>query len=243
MDNFYKELIGKIESHMGKQEYKEAFELLEEEFRMPYIPKEYEAILIPLYNTCKSELNASKKVRKSANEDDLEELLNGSLDEAFQAVDYLKNSNIRKYLDIVENYLKDQPHFLIRSLLIEALYEQSVSEEIALNYDGLEVKFTPAYIELPQEQDAFMKAAEIVSSYYENDNPSFLMMCMECMMKEMYFKLPFTLDEDEIYHFIYAILLYVYKANGDKDGFVRMIDEKNLANYGGYDLLLYKYDI
>ena len=44
-------------------------------------------------------------------------------------------------------------------------------------------------------------------------------------------------------NFIYAVLLYVYKANEDKAGFEAMIHEKNLANYTGYDLLLYKYGI
>ncbi|NBK99708.1 MAG: hypothetical protein EOM50_17195 [Erysipelotrichia bacterium] len=241
-DGFYEKLLQDVHAHMQEKNYQEAMLLLEEEFRMPYIPKEYEEKLIPLYNECKSVLNAHKKERKYE-EDEIEELLNGSLDEAFCAVELLKASNIRKHLEGVETYLQNNPHFLIRSLLIECLIEQDIRDEIRLNYDGLEVRFTPSYVEMPNEQEAFMKAVKQVQQYYENDNPTFLMMCVECMMKEMFFKLPFSLTEDEMNHFIYAILLYVYQANGDLEGFKAFIHEKNLANYGGYDLLLYKYDI
>lgn len=241
-DGFYVKLLQDVKNHMQDGNYLKAMELLEEEFRMPYIPKEYEEQLIPLYNECRSEVNVSKVERKY-DEDDIETLLNGTIDQAFQAVELLKGSNIRKHLEIVEAYLSNEPHFLIRSLLIESLIEQDIRDEIKLNYDGLEITMAPSYVELPKDQDAFVKAVKQVQDYYENDNPTFLMMCVECMIKEMFFKMPFSLAEDEINHFIYAILMYVYQANDDKDGFKAFIHEKNLANYGGYDLLLYKYDI
>ena len=242
MEDFYETLISDVKQCMAMQDFTKALALLEAEFTMPYIPKEVEAQLIALYNTCKSEVNAMKTTRKYE-EDDIEELLSGSLDEAFQGVEMLKASNVRKHLDIVKSYLKQEPHFLIRTLLIEILIEQDIHEEIELDYDGLDVVFTPSYVELPQYQEALGQAIQLVQSYYENENPTFLMMCVECMMKEMYFKMPFSLGEDEIMPFVYAILLYVYKANDDKAGFEAIINEKNLANYGGYDLLLYKYDI
>ena len=242
MDDFYHELLTKVNTCIEAKNYKEAMELLEEEFLMPYIPKEYEEKMIPLYNLCRHELNALKKEKKY-DEEDIETLLFGGIDEACQAVEILKKSNIRNHIDVIESYLKDRPHFLIRTLLVEALIEQEVKDEIEMNYDGLEISFIPAFVELPWHQDAFVEAVKIVQSYYENENPTFLQMCVESMIKERYFALPFALSEDEIYSFIYAILLYVYKANEDKEGFETMIREKNLANYAGYDLLLYKYDI
>lgn len=241
-DGYYEKLLKDINENMQMNQYEKAMDLLAEEFRMPYIPKEYEERLIPLYNECKSELNASK-VEHKYGEDDIATLLNGSIDQAFQAVELLKASNVRKHIDEVEAYLSNEPHFLIRSLLIECLVEQEIRDEIKINYDGLEITIIPSYVEMPNEQDAFVKAVKQVQDYYENDNPTFLMMCVECMIKEMFFKLPFPLADDEINYFIYAILMYVYQANDDKEGFKVFIHEKNLANYGGYDLLLYKYDI
>lgn len=242
MDDFYQTLIQDVKTCMNEKDYTQALRLLEAEFAMPYIPKDIEDQLIALYHTCKSELNATTNHRKY-DEEDVETLLFGSIDEAFQAIEILKASNIRKHLDLVKRYLEKQPHFLIRTFLIECLIEQDIQEEIALDYDGLDVVFTPTYVELPQQQEALALAIQTIQAYYENDNPTFMMMCVECMMKEMYFKMPFSLGEDEIKPLLYAILLYVYKANDDKAGFEAMIHEKNLANYGGYDLLLYKYDI
>lgn len=242
MDDFYQELICNIKKNMEENRWEEAMRLLEEEFSMPYIPKQEEEVLIDLYNECRSWLNQHRKVR-SYTEEDIEDCLFGNLEEALQAVELLRKSNIRNHLDVVERYLKNHPHYLIRTLLLECLIEQQVNDEIMLDFDGMEVSFTPCYIELPQDQDVFREAVTIVDSYFANENPSFLTMCVECMMKEMYFRLPFALGEDEIYHFIYAILYYVYKANEDLEGFQMFISEKNLANYKGYDLLLYKYDV
>ena len=242
MDDFYHEFLNRVHTFIKEENYEEAKKLLDEEFIMPYIPKEVESEMIELYNLCTHELNAKKK-HKKYDEEDIESLLQGSFEEACQAVEILKKSNLRSHLELVENYLKKEPHFLIRTLLIEALVEQQIHEEIQLYFDGLDVVFTPTYVELPQEQDALIEAIKKVQSFYENDNPTFLMMCVETMMKEMYFKMPFPLSEDEIDSFIYAVLLYVYKANDDKQGFIDMIHEKNLANCTGYDLLLYKYGI
>ena len=242
MDNYYHAFINDIKVLMEAGNYKDAVTKLEEEFSMPYIPKEYEEQMIALYNECRHEIQGKQETRKYS-EEDIDILLKGSIDEACQAVEILKGSNIRRHLETIESYLKKEPHFLIRTLLVEALVEQDIKDEIQMDYDGLEVCFTPTFVELPSQQEELKKAVEIVRSFFENDNPSFLIMCVESMMKEMYFKLPFSLGEDEVDPFLYAILSYVYKANGDEEGFEAFIHEKNLANSSGYDLLLYKYDI
>lgn len=241
-DGFYETLLQDIKQYMQNEDYQNALALLEEEFKMPYIPKEIEEQLLPLYQECRHEIKAQKMAHKY-DETDIEELLNGSIDEAFQAVELLKKSNIRRHLQIVENYLSKEPHFLIRSQLIECLVEQNINETIHIQYDGLELSVIPSYIELPANQDALTLAVKQVQEYYENDDPTFYVMCVESMLKELYLKLPFSLSEEEVNYFVYAILLYVYQAFDDKEGFKAFIHEKKLANYSGYDLLLYKYDI
>ncbi len=242
MDNYYEELSRQVKEYIEEESYEQAKQLLEAEFAMPYIPSAVEQTLQELYQICCSELKAMHK-QKKYDEEDIEKLLFANVEQGVQAVELIRNANIRKYLSIIETYLKDTPHFLIRSLLIECLIEQQVSDEIAINFDGLEVSFIPTYCELPQDQDAFIEAVKQVQTYYENENPTFLAMCIQCMMKEMYFKMPFSLGKDEVKCFIYAILEYVYKANQDEEGFNAFILEKNLAKYGGYTLLLYEYNI
>lgn len=242
MEKFYETLIKEVQENIQQEKYQEALQQLEAEFAMPYIPKEFEDQMIVMYNTCKAHIQEEKGLRKHS-EEDIESLLFGGIDEACQAVDLLKGSNIRKHLEVIETYLKSNPHYLIRSLLIEALVEQDIKEEIQLDFDGLDVNFTPTYVELPQQQENVVKAFTMINEFYENDNPSFLMMCVESMLKEMYFRMPFPLGEDEINSFVYAVLEYVYIANGDRESFIQFIGEKNLANDSGFELLLYRYEI
>lgn len=209
---------------------------------MPYVPLEYEDTLTQMYLECRHELHVDN-VQKKYSEDDIASLLKGSIDEAFSAVSILKESNIRRHLDEIDVYLSNNPHYLIRSLLVEALYEQDIHDEVHLDYEGMDVTFIPSYVELPQEQEYFVEAVKMVHEFYENDNPTFLMQCLECMMKEAYFRLPFALSEDEVKPFVYAILEYVYRAYGQFNEFKTFIHEKRLANCGGYELLLYKHDI
>ncbi|MDF9824115.1 hypothetical protein M2475_000465 [Breznakia sp. PF5-3] len=240
--DYYDALIVNVKELINNNKIMEAYSILKEELNMPYIPFTHESELNALFVECKQMLQSDTQSKKHHDED-IETLLFGSVDEANMACEILRNSNIRKYLDIVEAYLSDKPHYLIRTLLIEILMEQDVSDEIKLMYEGLEVSFVPVYVERIQENEATMEMVKLLKNYFENDNPTFYKMCVECLVKELYLKLPFNVVLDEINYLVVAIIEYVYKANGDEEAFKLFIDEKNLAMYEGYDLLLYKYEV
>lgn len=240
--DYYDTLVDKVKILMKEENYNEAYSILKEELNMPYIPYTHEETLQKMFLECKQELSIEKRATKY-HQEDIETLLFGSVDEACMACEILKGSNIRNYLDIVETYLKKEPNYLIRTLLIETLMEQDVTDEIQLNYEGLMVEFKPTYVQRIQDRDETKIMVQKLSDYFENDNPTFYRMCVDSLMKELYLKLPFSVDEDELDYALYAIIEYVYKANGDEEAFKRFIHEKNLAMYKGYDLLLYKYEI
>ena len=56
MDTYYEDILKKVEMQMEQHDHQAAYQILEEELSMPYIPKEYEQRLIDLYNACRSEL-------------------------------------------------------------------------------------------------------------------------------------------------------------------------------------------
>lgn len=89
MSSYYDTILKRVESEMEKGDFAEAMKLLEEELSMPYIPKEDEERIITKYNLCRSELRAQEKPRRSAVED-IGDLLRGSIDEQFQAVEQLR---------------------------------------------------------------------------------------------------------------------------------------------------------
>lgn len=242
MDTYYEEILKEIAKLMEAKNYDEAYAILNDELSMPYIPKESEEKMIAYYNECRSEL-ALNKVQRTYDEDDIAQLLKGSLEEQFAAVELLKNSNIRKHIKDVDSYLCDDAHALIRAYLIEALMEQNVSEEIHMKEHDMEITFIPCALDAPMDSEGAVLAAKTLCSWFENDDPSFLMMCMESLVKEAYLRMPFAIEEDEAMMIATAIVGYVFEANGDKSAFEAFISEKSLAQTGGFDLLLYKYGI
>lgn len=240
--DYYQEILSKCDALLVENKVQEAYDLLEEELRMPYIPKDSEEKIIALYNECRQQLEMQKP-QKTYTEEDLEDLLSGTLDEQFAAVEVLKSSNIRRHLPVIEHYFCGNPHYLVRSLLVEALIDQQVHGELKMDYEGMEITFDPGFVEMPMESDGALQAVAWIREWFENDNPSFAMMCVETLVKEAYLKLPFNIDEDESQLIALAAVKYVFYAYGEQPAFEKFLAEKALAQSSGYELLLNKHDM
>lgn len=242
MDTYYEDILKKVEDHMKERDFESAFKIVEEELSMPYIPRDVEEKLIAYYNQCRSELRV--KETKSYDDEDIDSMLQGSLEETFLAVEQLKNSNIRKHCDAIAKYLsKEDVHPLVRALLIEAMMEQGITDEFTTQIDGMDVTFTPCAIEAPMETEGITIAAGYLKEWFENDNPTFAMMCVESLVKEAYLRLPFNIDEEDGEAIAAAVAHYVFAAHEEFDAWNVFCHEKKLAQYNGYELLLSTYDM
>lgn len=242
MDTYYEEILKKVETHMNEKDYQSAYRILEEELSMPYIPKDIEEQLIENYNQCRSELRVTES--KSYDEEDIDSLLQGSLEEQFLAIEQLKKSNIRNHFAAIQNYLsREDLNTLVRSLLIEALMEQNVTDEFTTDVDGLSVCFTPCAIENPMETDGVQEAVKLLRDWFESDNPTFTMMCVETLVKEAYLRLPFNIDEEEALLLATGVVHYVFQAHEELEAWNAFCEEKKLAQYAGYELLLSMHDM
>lgn len=242
MDTYYEEILKEIRKLMAEGDFKEAFAILEDELAIAYIPRDSEAQMIELYNECRSELQVNK-TKRAYDDDDIVALLNGSLEQQFMAVEMLKKSNLRNHMEEIEAYLCNQPEVLVRCLLIDALMEQNISEEFHTVEDGMEITFLPCYIEPPMRAAGAVIAANTLCEWFEDEDPTFLKMCMECLIQEAYLHLPFNIDEDEGLPLAIAIVGYVRKAQDNEAEFETFIAEKNLAQGKGFALLLNKHGI
>lgn len=242
MDTYYEEILKEIRKLMAAGDFKEAFAILEDELAMPYIPRDSEQELVNLYNECRSELQFQQNER-TYHDDDIADLLQGSLDQQFMAVELLKKSNMRNHLEEVEAYLCGKPDILVRSLLIDALMEQNISEELHTVEEGMDVTFLPCYIEPPMHASGAVIAANTLCDWFEADDPTFLKMCLESLIQEAYLHLPFNLDEDEGLPLAIAIVEYVRAAQQNEEEFETFLAEKNLAQWKGFALLLSKHGL
>lgn len=137
--DYYEEIAAQAKALMDAGDFDAAFALLDVELKMPYIPKQQEEVLVAYYNRCRMERNAQKPIRR-ASLDQLEDLLNGSLDEQFQAVELLRGANVRMHMEVLRDALcREKLHYLVRAYLVEILISQQLHEEITMVHEGLEV--------------------------------------------------------------------------------------------------------
>lgn len=242
MEYYYEDILKQLHKLMAEHKEQEAYVLLEQELSMPYIPKDVEPKLIDLYNECRSALRA-QKAQRSYDDEDIEALLNGSLEEQFMAVEQLKKSNIRNHLDVIEAYLCNDAHVLVRAYLIDAMMEQKLADEIHMKYNDMDISFLPCYIEAPMQSKGAVIAANALCEWFEDEDPIFLKMCIESLIQECYLHLPFNIDEDEGIPLALSIVYYVKTANGMQDSIEAFLKEKGLENEKGFALLLYKHGI
>jgi polyphosphate kinase len=89
--NFYNNLKEEIERHIKRKDYLKALQLIDEEFSMPYIPKDVESFLIEKHDLLtKQIINNEKKI-------DLQKILE-LLSADIKAIDKFDlASNLRKY--------------------------------------------------------------------------------------------------------------------------------------------------
>lgn len=241
MNGYYKEIFDEISELMNHGNKQQALNKIEEELRMPYIPADFENLLI---NLKKEYLEESESLSKQLLTDEkLESYLFGNENQQLIAATQLASSNLRNYVGLVQRKLKENPHLVIRSLLIESLIDQQIQEEIVIEQDGMEIAFIPACIEMPMECEGTQLCVSLLKEWLENDNPSFLSMCLECLFKESYLLLPQNIETDESESIALAIVEYVYKANHAENDLNCLIKEKALAQNSSYELLLYKHDI
>lgn len=241
MDTYYEDILKKIELLLQQGDYTSAYAILEEELSMPYIPQEYEEKLISYYNDCRSEVKQSSM--RHYEEEDITTLLKGSLEEQFLAIEQLKKSNIRHHLEEIRDYLEHKPHDLVRAYIIEALMEQNLSDEFTTSMNGMDITFTPCFIEAPMDSDGVLKAVSYLREWFENDNPTFTMMCVETLVKESYLRLPFNIDEDEAFMLAVAVSAYVFEAHEEYEALDAFLDQLGVAQLAGYELLLSKHEM
>lgn len=242
MEYYYEDILKQLHKLMAEHKEQEAYVILEQELSMPYIPKDVEPELIRLYNECRSTLRVNR-AQRSYDDEDIEALLNGSLEEQFMAVELLKKSNIRNHLDSIEAYLCKEPHVLVSSYLIDAMMEQKIADEIHMTYHDMDISFLPCYIEAPMRAKGAVVAANALCEWFEDEDPTFLKMCIESLIQECYLHLPFNIDEDEGVPLALSIVCYVKKANGAQDDIDEFLSAKGLKDEKAFALLLNKHGI
>lgn len=237
MESFYKEMIAELDELISSERYQEAMKKIELELSMPYVPYEVEEALKERL----SEFKDTQAKKLSFDDETLEMMLKGNEKDALIAIDYLREINIYRYLDLIQEVFDTQSSHVVKVSLIDTLMKQNVTQEFQCEIEGMQLAFMPCFIEDPFNNDGVDCVKSYLSTWFEHDNASFYQMCIQSLMLESYLRLPFTIEEDEAEALALAICAYVYEAFGQKEDYFAFLNEKKLARLDGFELLLRKH--
>ena len=192
--NYYEEIIIKITNHINDEEYDIAKSLIEEELRMPYIPNDIDVKLRELLLQIKGN---KEIVNKRLDDIKIIDYLYGDDLKQLMAVNQLVESNLRDYINVINDYFNSNCNKQALALLIDGLIRQEINYEFKLNKDGLEIVFNPRYIETIEDSDGYQVALEIINNKYGCSNPSLLNIAKDLLIRECYYSLPINYSEDE----------------------------------------------
>lgn len=200
------------------EEYDEAIDLVVKELSMPYIPYQYETVFNTVYDElilAKQEANYDVNYDKPAafSEEEMENILikeNSNPELLEILLEQIDRINVRRLLRAIQIFLNnpDRPPFA-KTILMEAMINQQIDEEMTVRKSGQVYDFNPSYFSLVLEQDAAVTISEYLSGNIESDNPVLFEQCNELLIIYLYSIYPQYIDETEYLEIAAAIHYYL----------------------------------
>ncbi len=225
--NYYEEILNKITEMINDNQLDQATRLIKNELDMPYIPADVEKLLHELEKDVRSKKTSSLKL---LSQEDIEEYLMGDPSMQLQAVEALNHYHARPFMGAIQHFFDGNPHLNLQSLLIETLIDQMISDEVTVERDGQTITFIPRYAEKPAETDGYNSAFKYLCEWYENEDPSFLNLCHQCLIQQCYLILPQAYEEDDALHLALSIVKEVGSYFDDDSIFESLLEKTGLSN-------------
>lgn len=233
--NYYDETIEKVEKLISVGNYSQANEIIEEEYKMPFIPSEFNKKLDELKELIYPHLHNEKRETLLTYDEIFDSLKSGG-EKRSKALRLLSESNIRNYLSEVKLLLMDNEiNSTLKSLLIRILVLQQIDETISYERNGKIYEIIPKNI-----PDVLQQESAKVIDYKLNDivkkDPSFLQQCRLVAINALYDIYPQLIDLDMVDTYVFSIIRYVYFAYEDYTGWNHIkeyygIDENTLIGF------------
>ena len=226
--NFYEAVIKEIQEHIGGGDFDRAEQLVMVELGMPYIPTAVEMQLHQL----KQEVQARRPLimkQQQYSEEEILAMLHDTDEKQLYMIEYLAHTNIRDYLPLIHQFFQNAHSHLAENLMIDTLIRQGVREEFVLKRDGMELQMIPALLEIPAETDGFQEAYDCLNDWFESENPSFLMMAIELLLFQVYWKLPDAFSNDEAELLAESIAIKLFDELHDMEGKEHFIKLRNVS--------------
>lgn len=231
MGDYYQNTLDEIKLLKDKQEWQLAFNRVNEELSMPYIPMEYMVKFEELQRELHALINPLDENVVILSFEQIEQALLSDELSAIEALNSLKKLHLVPYCQRIQRLLDVKLNPVIEALLILALIEQRLDYNFKLS-KSFDIEFNPLYLEHPEDSDGYLVAKEVLEKLLVKD-PSSLKMAFDLLVEEVLLMLPLSYDESEGEYLAYSIIKTVDTLSGRSDDWKSrvseyQIDEKKL---------------
>lgn len=222
--NYYDVLCLHIAILLELEKDEEAYDLLEEELEMPYIPAQYENYLNETYEMLYRKRVQSQKqynIFDTYQDQEIKQILIGERDKNLLLIilDQLQKRNIRMYLKELKHILtlNDYPNDL-KAIILELLVEQGIMEEVKVISNNKEFDVDLSTLTPLMEQYSIEAILGIIEEKVDEKDVSIFNACQDLLIAYHASIYPESVEEDE-YILIAAGIYYAALTNYgiDKD--------------------------
>lgn len=195
--NYYEEVLQAIQKLMEEGQNEAALARLDEELSMPYIPHASYLIFERLSHELKQKARLEKGTfTKSLEPEELLKELSSDELHQLKALDALSKLNLRAHLPLIHSSFELLTDRLMINLLIRILIEQDIRDEFYFKDEGVEYRFIPASLTLPEESEGKEVALKLLEAWCEK-NPSLYQLCLQQLELVTLLKLPQSYEDYE----------------------------------------------
>lgn len=183
MDNYYHEIIAKINHLISQEAWDQALILVQEELAVSYIPKQYHEQFQKLHSDIVFNLKAQKEQEPKNSPWTLamiSKLISNPLAEEQHPIAFyhLQNYNVRLILPVITEYLSN-PNIsnINKTRLLVVLQKQGIKEELKLVKNHGTFLVSPTKFPLWYDLKVYQNIIKLLEQKIYSDNPSLFQIC------------------------------------------------------------------
>ena len=211
--NYYWLIRYKIEALIEANQLQKALLVVEEELKMPYIPKDYveyfETLGQQLTNQVK--LSQKKDYFKNLSNEDFSSMLLTEKDETnlLVLVEQFNHRNARALIPTVSNFVGlDYIANYIKMALLEILHDQAIDHDFVLSNKGQSIKINPLQLEPLFQQEGFKKSIKLIDGFSNSITISQKEIAYELLISYLADNFPTRVEANAQSSLVAAVLIF-----------------------------------
>lgn len=203
--NYYEDVIKKIKKLIDTKEYTSAIAILTDELNQVYVPSDYEDVFHNLYNEAESFLLDDGAKPSVISKMDLKELLNGSREQQFAAINSLEKLNLRNYFDVISEYFLSDNLAQLKGRLLDLCVVQNINYSFDYKLNDEIISVNPRALESVDE----MEFINVAFDYFHNHlykNPSMIQIAQIALVEKVYSIYPKVFLSDNVEEIAKAVI-------------------------------------